>query len=76
MDNGTENTYCKHLQSVFTNDEDNYLSSVSIPNQRIEALSSRIKKFRTTWRIDFFINMEKEGLYNGNLETHREVLLS
>ena len=75
MDNGTENTYCRHLQSFFTNDENSYLNSVSIRNQRIEALWSRLKKFRTTWWIDFFTNMEKEGLYNGNVETHREVLL-
>ena len=75
MDNGIENTYCKHLQSFFTNDEYSYLNSVSVRSQRIEALWSRLKKFRTTWWIDFLMNMEKEGLYNGNLETHREVLL-
>ena len=75
MDNGTENTYCKHLQYFFTNDEDSYLNSVSIRNQRIKGLWSRIKNSRTTWWIDFFMNMEKEGLYNGNLEIHREVLL-
>ena len=44
MDNGTENTYCKNLQSFFTNDEDSYLNSVSIRNQHIKALWSRIKK--------------------------------
>ena len=38
MDNGTENTSCKHLQSFFTNDKDSYLNTVSIRNQRIEAL--------------------------------------
>ena len=64
MDNGTENIYCKHLKSFFTNDEESYLNSVLIRNQRIEALWSRIKKFRTTWWIEFFMNMEKEGLYN------------
>ena len=53
MDNGTENTYHKHLQSFFTNDEDSYLNSVSIRNKRIEALWSRLKKCRTTWWIDF-----------------------
>ena len=48
MDNGTENTYCTHLRSFFANDEDSYLS-VSTRNQCIEALWSRLKKFRTTW---------------------------
>ena len=75
MDNGIENTYCKHLQSFFTNDEYSYLNNVSVRNQRIEALWSRLQKFRTTLWIDFFMNMEKEGLYNGHLEIHREVLL-
>ena len=44
-------------------------------DQVIEALWSSLKKFRRTWWIDFFMNMEKEGLCNGNLETHRAVLL-
>ena len=73
MDNGAENTYCKPL-SFFTSDEDSYLNSISIQIQHFEALWSTLKKFGTTWWIDFFMNMEKEGLYNGNLETRREVL--
>jgi hypothetical protein len=75
MDNGTENIYCKGLQTFLTKDNNSYISSVSIRNQRIESFWSRLKKFKTNWWIDFFTMMEKDGLYNGNLETHKELLL-
>ena len=60
----------------FNNDEDSYLNSVLNRNHPIEAFWSRLKKFGTTWWwIEFFMDMEKESLYNGNLEKHKDVLL-
>ena len=75
MDRGNENIYCQDIQTFFTGNESSYLYAASTHNQRIEALWSRLKKFRISWWIQFFTAMEKHGLFKPSLEIHKEVLL-
>jgi len=75
MDKGTENTYCEKIQTFLTNDDESFIYAKSTHNQRIEAFWSRLKKFRLSWWIDFFKNMEKNKIYKSQLESHQEVLI-
>uniref|UniRef100_A0A7M5UQS5 Integrase core domain-containing protein n=1 Tax=Clytia hemisphaerica TaxID=252671 RepID=A0A7M5UQS5_9CNID len=75
MDNGTENVHCNRLQEFFTGEDNRCINSVSVRNQRIESFWSRLKRYRTNWWIQLFRTMESEGLFNGELESHKELLL-
>ena len=75
MDNGSENVHCNRLQEFFTGEENRSINAESVRNQRIESFWSRVKRYRTNWWIKLFRTMESEGLYNGELESHQELLL-
>ena len=75
MDKGRENIYCEDIQVFLTGNNASYIYAASTRNQRIEALWSRLKKFRTTWWIGFFSDLVRSGLYRPHLYTHRECLL-
>uniref|UniRef100_A0A7M5X0C0 Integrase core domain-containing protein n=1 Tax=Clytia hemisphaerica TaxID=252671 RepID=A0A7M5X0C0_9CNID len=75
MDRGTENIYIQDLQVFFTNSDDSFLYATSTRNQRIESFWSRLKKYRLSWWIHFFEEMEKQGLFKSYMETHIETLL-
>ena len=44
-------------------------------NQRIEALWSRLLRYRLRWWIDVFQTMGGDGLYHGELLIHKELML-
>ena len=75
MDRGTENIYIQDLQFFFTNDSESYLYATSTRNQRIESFWSRLKKYRLSWWITFFKEMENKRLFKSYLETHIETLV-
>ena len=75
MDKGNENIYCQDMQVFFTGNDSSYLYTASTRNQRIEAFWARLKKFRTSWWMDFFQTMLKTGLFKPSLEMHQELLL-
>lgn len=74
-DRGTENIYCKDLQRFFTGRNDSFLYAASTHNQRIESFWSRLKRFKLTWWIDFFMQMMKLQLYNPGKVVHKELLV-
>ena len=75
MDCGNENIYCEDLQVFFTGSERSYMYAKSTRNQRIESFWARLKKFKTSWWIDFFQHMTKSGLYHPDVMAHQELLL-
>ena len=54
MGKGRENVFCEDLQLFATEEEDSYLYAASTRNQWIESVGSRLRKFLTNWRIEFF----------------------
>ena len=54
MDHRNENIYCEDLQGFFTENPANLIYGAFIHNQRIESFSVRLKKFKTTWWIEYF----------------------
>ena len=54
MGKGRENVFCEDLQLFVTEEEDSYLYAASTRNQWIESVGSRLRKFLTNWRIEFF----------------------
>ena len=75
MDRGSENIFCDDLQVFFTGYQTSVQYAASTRNQRIEAYWSRLKKFRLSWWISLFKDMEKKRLYKSDLDTHVEVLI-
>ena len=75
MDKGRENIYCEDLQTFFTGSNESFFYAASVRNQRIEALWSRVKKFRTSLWIDFFQSMTSQQLFKPSLIAHQECLL-
>ena len=71
MDAGTENIYCQDLQVYFTGEEESFLYASSTKNQRIEAFWSRLKRYKLSWGIHFFIN----GIFKPDNRLHEELLL-
>lgn len=69
MDRGCGNIYIGDLQVFFTGRDDSFQYATSTRNQRIEAFWSRLKKFRLSWWITFFEDMERNGLFKSHLET-------
>ena len=66
MDRGNENIYCEGLQVFFTGNPESFIYGASIHNQRIESFWARLKRFKTSWWIEYF----KE-----NVETQQEALI-
>ena len=75
FDRGTENIYCQDMQVFSTNREFSYIYGSSVRNQRIEALWSRLVRYKIKWWIDFFHAMGMDRIYNAELPLHREFLL-
>lgn len=75
MDRGRENIYCEDLQVFFAGSTESFLYANSTRNQRIGASWSRLKKFRTSWWIEFFQSMVSRNIYKPQLDTHQEWLL-
>ena len=74
MDAGTENIYCQDLQVYFTVEEESFLYASSTRNQRIEAFWSRLKRYKLSWWIDFFIDMIINGIFKPDNNLHEELL--
>lgn len=68
-DRGTENVHIEQFQQWFTMSEHSFKYGKSTRNQRIESLWSRLKKFVTSWWIDFFRNMESSNLLDTSLSS-------
>ena len=49
IDRGNENIYCEDLQIFLRGDPESFLYNRSVRNQRIEAVWSRLKKFKFSW---------------------------
>ena len=75
MDRGNENIYCEGLQVVFYWEPESFIYGSSIHNQGIESFWTRLKKFKTSWWIEYFQEMVKSGLYKENVEMHQEALI-
>ena len=75
MDIGSENIFCDDLQVFFTGDQTSVQYAASTRNQRIETYWSRLKKFRLSWWISLFKDMEMKRLYKSDLDSHVEVLI-
>ena len=74
FDYGNENIYCEDIQS-FLRGAGGYIYGSSVRNQRIEALWSRLLRYRLRWWIDVFQTMGGDGLYHGELLIHKELML-
>ena len=74
MDAATENVYCQDLQVCFTGEEEMFLYASLTRNQRIEALWSRIKKYKLSWSIDFFTDMTINGIFKPDSKLHEALL--
>ena len=66
---------CVYLQIFLRGDPESFLYNRSVRNQTIEAVWSRLKKFKFSWRISFFKSLEKDCLYKPEFDTHKEVLI-
>ena len=75
MNRGSENMYCEELHVFFTGNPESFIYGASIHNQRIESLWARLKKFKTSWWIEYFKEMVKSGLYKENVKMHQEALI-
>lgn len=75
FDRGKENIYCEDMQVFSTKREFSYIYGSSVRNQRIEALWSRLLRYRIRWWIDLFHTMGMDGVYDAELPLHRELLL-
>ena len=75
IDRGNENIYCEDLQIFLRGDPERFLYNRSVRNQRIEAVWSRLKKFKFSWWISFFKSLEKDCLYKPEFDIHKEVLI-
>ena len=74
FDRGNENIYCQDIQTFLTKTEDSYRYGSSVRNQRIEALCSRLLRFRVHWWVEFFRTMGSDGIYKGEFILHYELL--
>ena len=75
FDRGTENIYCEDMQTFVTNNVRSFIYGSSVQNQRIEALWSRLVRYRLRWWVDLFQTMGMDGIYNAELPLHREIIL-
>ena len=71
MDAVTENIYCQDLQVYFTGEEESFLYASSTRKQRIQAFWSRLKRYKLSWCIHFFIN----GIFKPDNKLHEELPL-
>ena len=67
FDRGRENIYCEDMQTFATNSERSFIYGSSVRNQRIEALWSRLVRYRIRWWVDLFQTMGMDGVYCGSL---------
>ena len=73
-DLGTENGIMASLQCFFRDDLGCHTYVPSPRNQRIEGWWSYFRRSRTTWWINFFKDLEEQGLYNQAVEVESECL--
>lgn len=73
-DLGTENGIMASLQCFFRDDLGSHTYVPSPRNQRIEGWWSYFRRSRTTWWINFFKDLEEQGLYNQAVEVESECL--
>ena len=75
FDRGRENIYCEDMQTFSTKRQRSFIYASSVRNQRIEALWSRLVRYRIRWWVDLFHRMGMVGLYDAELPLHRELIL-
>ena len=74
LDRGNENIYCQDIHTFLIKTEDSYRYGSSVRNQKIEALWSRLLRFRVHWWVEFFRTMGLDGIYEGEYILHQELL--